>query len=156
MSKEYKLNIFDVLSKANDGDAGYFKTLNETERKALSFWLVLMWGWGTSVEGGSLYHIFMAHEMLNKNMGLASKHPNLLWGLVCATLEGMPNRYKFPKKKNKLVSQTVLENLLVEYYGISGREAIDYIPLHTKEDFVGIAERLGYTDDQMKKLEKVL
>lgn len=82
MSKNQKLDIFRVLRALDQRDKGFYKSLNEEERKALSFYLLLRWASGTQ-DNKILQEWYVTETNLavNKNFWLLNKHPELLWML---------------------------------------------------------------------------
>ena len=150
----YKIDIFKVLDNATDGNFDFYQTLTETERKALSYWLVMVWCWGTAIESGSLYHLYIIHQELNKKLMLSTQHPELFWGLLCSSVDGMEGRYKFPKKTAQTSSLKARVTLISDYYGVTEREASDLLKLLSDDDILELCEEMGYTDEQIKKVMK--
>ena len=150
----YKIDIFRVLDNATDGNFDFYQTLTETEQKALSYWLVMVWCWGTAMESGSLYHLYFIHQELNKRLTISTQHPELFWGVLCSSVGGMGGRYKFPKKTSHTSSQKARITLISDYYGVTEREAIDLLKLFDDDELLELCEDIGYTDEQIKGILK--
>lgn len=151
MSKEFKLDIFKILSQLNSRDMHIWETLSEEERKSLSVYVVSQWMYGTSNE----MQIILNNELVNPFIWAFNKnHSELLVKLLACIGDGTKRRFKWipmpkAKKDNRLRIQVIME-----YYDYSEREAISNNHLLSNEIILQYAEELGWTKEEITKLKK--
>lgn len=108
MSKNQKLDIFRVLRALDQRDKGFYKSLNEEERKALSFYLLLRWASGTQ-DNKILQEWYVTETNLsvNKNFWLLNKHPELLWMLFSQIGSTKVVRHEYIKRQQDKKDSTL-------------------------------------------------
>lgn len=75
--------------------------------------------------------------------------------MACCTDKRKTN-YSWLGQKKSGGSKKLSIQVLREYYNYSSREAAQYLPLLKKEDFVEMAEKLGWDKTEITKLRKEL
>ena len=151
MSKEFKLDIFKILSQLNSRDMHIWETLSEEERKSLSVYVVSQWIYGTTNE----MQIILNNELVNPFIWTFNKnHPELLVKLLACVGDGTKRRFKWtaiPKAKN---DNRLRIQVIMDYYNFSEREAISNNHLLSNEIILQYAEELGWTKEEITKLKK--
>jgi hypothetical protein len=137
----FKLDIFKVLNEISNGNVDYLDSLPEEQAKQFSAYLTMLWIRGATTDSDA--HIVLTNELVNPYVFSLSKHPKLLYKLLC-TANGFGGKqfYRF-NKKNKSISSESIE-IIKQKYGYSNREAMGVLPLFTEEDIMEIAQDIGY------------
>ena len=89
-----KLPIKDILAAVDMGAKNVWDELDKEERKQVSFWLLNRYV--SSVNGNredQELAVFKTNEYYNKDYMVVSKHPKLMWQLLCQS--GNTGKIKF-------------------------------------------------------------
>ena len=81
---QQKLPIKDILGAVDMGAKNVWNEFSDDERKQVSFWLLNRYV--SAVQGSKddqALAVFKTNEYYNKNYMIASKHPKLMWQLLC-------------------------------------------------------------------------
>lgn len=151
MAAERKLDIFRVLDAVNAKDVALFEKLTEDEAKAFVPFVVTRWMSGTSNAG----QVYLINEFLNPYVFSLGSHKQLLWYLMTICNVGKKQRYAWnplPGKKN--TSKPTATRVIKEYYNYSTTDAVEVLPMLTREDLLSMAEDLGWQPDEVSKLKK--
>jgi len=147
MANKYKLDIFEVLRKADLQDYEWFDNLSDDEKKEFKPWLVQRWL--------SSKKLNLVNEITNPMIG--NLPPEMCWRLFCAIGIKGTSGYKFPVAgKNSSKQSNILLDLVTSHYQVSTKVALGYIPLLTKENFMELATLEGIDDPEIKKLKVYL
>lgn len=151
-TKEYKLDIFDLLNKLNSKSAGdIYSKLSDEEKKGFAPLIVMAWMSGTSDER----QIILLNEFVNSYVFTLAKHPHLLMQLLQVASSKTPKRYQWMSVKNKAKKAQTLK-VIQEYFDMSERESKLMSPQPTPEELISMAEELGWQSDEMNVLKKEL
>lgn len=146
----YKLDIFDLLSKISSPKSGdIYANLSDDERKGFAPLVVMRWLSGTSDE----QQIMLLNEFANPLIFPLAKHPHLLMRVLQAANSKTGKRYQWLAVKSKKKNVETLK-VISEFYGMSMREVRMLDPLPSESEIIEMAERLGYQKDEMAKLKK--
>lgn len=151
MAAERKLDIFRVLDAVNAKDITFFEKLTEEEAKAFVPFVVTRWMSGTSSAG----QVYLITEFLNPYAFSLGNHKQLLWYLMTICNVGKKQRYVWnplPGKKN--TSKPTATRVIKEYYNYSTTDAVEVLPMLSREDLLSMAEELGWQPDEISKLKK--
>ena len=154
MSKEYKINIFELLEKADLNNKNYYNNLTDEEKKQFSPFQIMRWFSG--IDGHlSEYYLTSVNELLNVDNQLLAKHPELFWKLMSAIGIGRKQRHHWinPISKNK--SSSNLYNFMYDAYPHAKDQEIDMmIKIITKDQLEDFLQRNAIDDDLIKKILK--
>ena len=151
MATERKLDIFRVLAAADNKDTTFYDKLTVEEEKAFVPLVVARWMSGTS----SAKQVYFLNELVNPFVFSLSNHKQLLWDLLTICNVGKKQRYVWnalPGKKN--TSKPTAARVVKEYYGYSMSEAVNALPMFTREDLITLAEELGWQSEDIAKIKK--
>lgn len=151
---ENKVDIFEALSKSDNFDLAYFKSLSEQEKKSLPPYTLMLWmnGCKSKVQIQKV-NMFMNRYIFDIS---ATEHRNLFYYLACISSDGKKKRYNWIKKSGKKKTCPTTVDILKRYYNCSTSVAIEYLPLVDFEFVEEIASELGEQDDTIKKVKKEL
>lgn len=150
MSKQYALNIFDVLKQIDSGNMSFYDNLSDEEKKGFVPVVVHQWLLGHP----SKDRLQLLDYLVNTQLFTLYNQPELLYKLMVASSDGKVKRYKHTKIKRKKVTPTLRLELISKYYGCSLQHAKDYSELMDTDDIVEIAEELGEDKATIRKLKK--
>lgn len=147
---DYKLDIFELLSKINSSKSGdIYSKLTDDERKGFAPLIAMRWMSGTSDER----QIILLNEFVNKNVFTLAKHPHLLMHLLQVASSKTPKRYQWigikSKKKNPRKRKAVQE-----YFEMSEREVNLMEPFPADDEILEMAESLGWDKEEINVLKK--
>jgi len=151
MSKEFALDIWQLLAAIDKKDTSFFSKLTPEQRKGYSPLIAMRWSTGCN-DPKQILHV---NELVNRYVFNLGKHPELLYKLQCAASSGIPRRYSWTASKSKTKKIKGLD-IVMEYYDWGVREATAAIKLLSSEDIIAMAEDLGYQKDALSKLKKEL
>lgn len=151
MSKDYKLDIFELLSKLNKGNLHIWETLTLEQQKAFAPMVVTRWMSGYK----DRWQNIMLDEFVNPYIWDLSKHPELLMKLLACCGTNNSGRAEWIALKSTKKSTLILE-LVMDYFSYTESEAYGIIDILTKDDYLEMAEELGYQKEDLTKLKKEL
>ena len=150
-----KLTIKDETAAIDYRAKDLWENLTDDQRKQISFYLLLRYASDVKTSNNDLVAmtIMKTNEYYNKHFFSLSKHPRLLWYLVCMTGNGEKDyfheyiKYKQKSGDNKIYK--ILENM----YPTMKQEELEYLAqITTKEEIKEYARSMGMDDDAIKKL----
>jgi hypothetical protein len=151
-----KLSIKDETAAIDLGARDLWDNFTEEQRKQISFYLLNRYASSikTTDREAQELAIFKTNEYFNKHFFSLSKHPKLLWYLICMTGNAEKKIYfhewiGFKKKDgdNKIIK--VLEQL---FPYLKDDELELMASITDKRDIKEYARELGMSDDEIKKL----
>lgn len=149
--KNYKLDIFNLLSKIDNAKFDFIDSLSDDEIKAFAPYVVQQWLYG-SYDNKELKTVLL-NEYSNSFIFSLQKHPKLLYKLFCVSSGFGENKHYYPKQitTNK---KPLTTKLLMKHYEISSKESSDMIPLYSIDEIIKVAEYNGMDETEIKKLKK--
>jgi len=158
--KEFKLDVFELLSALDRRDFKFYESLSNEQKKAFAGIVAMRWMSVVSDKNQDLceYHIQMINEAANRHFWNSEmqKHPGLQYLLLAVSGIGQKQRHQWikgPTKKNK--NKTM--KLLSEYYPTANVEELQmFFDMNDVDDIINIAKMLGRQDEQIKELKKEL
>jgi len=143
-----KIPVKDILAAIDMGAKNVWDEMNDDERKSVSFWLLNRYA--ASVKGSDAeIAVLKTNEFYNKHYMTMSKHPKLMWMLLCMSASYDKIKYHewigMSSKKDKLKQQegkflSVLEKV---YPTHKMDELIMLAKMSTKEEIKDLAENYG-------------
>lgn len=150
--KNYKLDIFDLLSQLNsDKISDIYENLSDEEKKGFSPLIVMRWMSGTS----DARQIMLLNEYVNPSVFALAKHPHLLMQMLHTVSSKMPKKYYWLATKGGKKSVEAV-NVVAKYFDMSVREARLLKPFPEACELIDMATELGYQNDDLIKLKKEL
>lgn len=126
MSKEYKINIFELLEQADTNNKNYYKNLTLEEKEQFSPFQLTRWFSG--IDGYlSEYYLTSTNELLNSDLQIISKHPELFWKLMSAIGIGKKQRHHWVTPVGKNKSNKKLYEFLYLHYSEAKEQEINMI-----------------------------
>lgn len=149
----HKLNIFSVLGNINKKNTSFYSKLSDEEQKSLQPLVLMRWLTGTS----DLRQIYFINELVNPFVFPLNKHKKLLVNLLSVCTSGKFQKYKWIKKHSKKQSNyPVSVSVIKEYFNYSTKDAIECLPLLSKDAILSYAIELGKQKEDIKSIEKEL
>lgn len=148
---ERKLDIFRVLQAADEKNINFYANLTEEEQKEFQPFIVMRWLSGTF----SARQVYFINELLNPYAFSLANHKQLLWQLMTISCSGKQQKHfwnKLPGKKE--TNKPNATKVIMEYYQYSSNDAIEVLPLFTRDDIVELAEQLGWQQEEIAKIKK--
>ena len=147
---DYKLDIFELLSKINSSKSGDIYTkLSDDEKKGFAPLIVMRWMSGTSDER----QIILLNEFVNKNVFTLAKHPHLLMQLLQVASSKTSKRYQWIGVKSKK-KNTLRKRAVKEFFNMSEREIGLMSPFPNDAEIMEMAESLGWEKEDINSLKK--
>ncbi len=151
MSKEFALDIFQLLGRIDKGDKSIWNTLTDEQKKSFSPLVVMRWMSGTSDPRQLIY----LNEFVNSKVFSIGDHKELIMQLMAVSSSKQPKRYQWMSlkpNKNKFKGLDVV----CEYYDYSHRDGKEALKILKPEDIIEMANELGYDKEKISKLKKEL
>lgn len=148
----YKNDIFEVLENIDKKNVDYFKSLTEEQQKQLSPFVLLQWMKNTKND----VQIVLLNEFVNPYVFDLGKHKELLFYLLTICASGKKQFYKWTKKETQKIKFPETINIIKKFFNYSTKEAQECLNVLSKYDIMEMTQKLGYQDDELKKLKKEL
>ena len=147
------LNIFDVLRNIDNKNIDYYTSLSPEEKKAFVPFVLMQWLTCLQNVNDNPLQIVLLNEFVNDKIFSLGKHPELLYYLMCVTTPGHQQRYKWKKIASVGLKFPNALNVVKIAYGYSARLATQSLPLLSNGDVLELAQDIGTSVDDMKKLK---
>jgi hypothetical protein len=153
MRELYNKEIFLALDEDSKGVWDEYTDEERTQIIKKKFWLLnrymsLVNGKRDDVE----YAVYSTNQLYNKNWAIVSKHPKLLWQLLCCThnskREARSHGWIPLKKKGSTDAKT---KFLLELYPNKKQDEVELLArISTKAELKQLAQDLGYEKKDVK------
>jgi len=158
--KEFKLDMFELLSALDRRDFKFYSNLTDEQKKAFAGIVAMRWMSVIPDRNQELceFYIQMVNGAANKHFWNSEmqKHPELQYLVLAVSGIGTKQRHEWikgPAKKNK--NKTL--KLLSEYYPTANdEELLMFYDMNDMDEIIQIAKMLGHQDSQIKELKKEL
>lgn len=152
-----KLTIKDETAAIDMGARDLWDNLTDEQRKQISLYVLIRYASSikTNNRDAQELAVFKTNEYYNKNFFLLSKHPKLLWYLVCMCGNDAKKVYfhEWIGFKKKTDNKQKLYKFLSDQYPHMKQQDIELmIELSSKEDLKQLALDLGMDNKEIKKL----
>jgi hypothetical protein len=150
-----KLTINDETAAIDFRATDLWDNLTEEQRKQISFYLLLRYASDvrTSSSDAQAFAVVKTNEYYNKNFFMLSKHPKLLWHLVCMTGNVETQYFHEYIKFKKKTSDSKVHKILLSFYPTMKPDEIDLLAkITTPAEIKEYARKLGMDDNAIKKI----
>lgn len=161
-----KITVKELTAAIDTGSTDLWDTLSDEEKKSVSFYTAIRYASSVKLDAkdekkykisqsiAQETAIFKTNEYYNKHYFQISKHPKLLWHLLCMCGNENKNIYYhewFGFKKK--VSDNKLNKFLEQQFPSMKLSDIELLAsLKNKKDIEEFAKELGFTDKDIKKM----
>ena len=154
-----KLELKEKLAAVDVGARSLWDEVDDDERKRIKQEFFILNRYISSVKGQSReiqeHYVLAVNEYFNKHWNVLQSHPKLLWQLLCMcgheSHKIMFHEWIGFKKKEK--GSTKRTKFLYEAYPNAKADEIELMAKITPvAELKQLAEKLGYDDNQIKKL----
>jgi len=153
-----KLDIFDLMRRADAGDFGYYASLDDEERKEVDKFIgypMLRWMSAAADRDNHFFTVQLANQINQGYFGVR-EHPELQWKLLCAAgtrIRGV--RRQWIKRPKPGRPPKILEDLIVHFKPNYDREDVNqFLDFSSKVDMKSLCESRGMQKDEVKKVLK--
>jgi hypothetical protein len=143
------VDLFPSLTKLGKRDFNWYSALSEEDKKTVHPFVLARWLVGTSDEA----QLVRYNEFVNPYLFPLGAEKELLFKLCAAASTGRNTRYQWIKQPSGKKAPKIKVEVIEQFYDISTREALLYIPIIQDVDLLEMAEQLGWENDQLKKLK---
>ena len=144
-----KLSIFDQIKIIKNGSISFYKQSDEAIKKQISPFMLNRW---LSCSDSPL-DIILVNETINSFLFPLHKHPDLLYKLLCASVDDSKSKCNWIKKKSKKTSSASVK-IVCEYFQCNTHSAELYIKSIKLDSLIEMAESLGYDKNIIDAIKK--
>ena len=152
MARKPQIPLKDVMAAVDKKDRGFYKRLNDEQKKAFSAWMMMRYC--SSVQGrDAANYIYLTNELVNFQFMEVSKHPELQWLLLSACGTGKIQFHPYLKPPNAKKKKNKISEFLYGLYPNCKPEDIEImIKLNSNEELKALAYDYGYDDKTIKDI----
>ena len=152
MARKPQIPLKDVMAAVDKKDRGFYKRLNDEQKKAFSAWMMMRYC--SSVQGrDAANYIYLTNELVNFQFMEVSKHPELQWLLLSACGTGKIQFHPYLKPPNAKKKKNKISEVLYQLYPNCKPEDIELmIKLNSNEELKALAYDYGYDDKTIKDI----
>lgn len=143
-------DLFAGLGQLSRRNMQYYSELKPELQKSAVPLVMSRWLTGTS----DRLQLIRLNTFVNPYVFSLGQDKDLLFRLMAASCTGSTMRYQWIKSPGAKTTIGLQEAVTTAYYECSRREAAEYLPCITGEQFIQMGEELGWSEDEMKKLKK--
>ena len=154
MTKSTKTTIKEEMRAVDKRDFGWYKSLNDEEKKSLSMWQLQRFvsSVDSKVPAIAEHYLTITNDAVNTNFNKLSKHPELQFRLLQLAGIGTPQFHSWiapgrASKTSKLYQ--FLGNFFKEY---SAQELEMLLELNSKDDIKEMLMECGLQDDEIAEI----
>lgn len=159
MSKERKIDIFSIMRKLDSGNKNIYHGLDKESKKELdSFigFLALRWMSASDDNSDAAYYVEVVNDIANPDYFKLSDHRELQSKLlaICGARKRVRHCWISPPKNR--VGNLAFRVVLEAYPHLKDDEILLWIEQCGRDLIMDMARRLGWQEEELKKLEKEL
>lgn len=153
-----KITIKEETAAIDMGAKDLWDNFTDEQKKQIGLYLLIRYASSikTSDSDAQALAVFKTNEYYNKNYFNISKHPKLLWYLVCMCGNDEKKIYFHEwigyKKKEGSKALKIAQFLESRYPNMKKDEIEMLAQTMDKKDIVELAKDLGMSDDEIKKI----
>ncbi len=151
-----KITIKDETAAIDMGAKDLWDNFTPEQQKTISFYLLNRYASSikTNDREAQALAVFKTNEYYNKNFFELSKHPKLLWYLVCmcGNEDKKIHFHEWIGHKKKTGDNKVLKFLETIYPDMKNDELELLAMMTDKKEIKELAKDMGMTDEELKKL----
>lgn len=155
-----KIPLKEVLAAVDMGASGMWQELDDFQQGKLKAEFFILTRYISNVKGQSRelqeHFVLTVNEFYNKHWNTLSKHPELLWRLLCMCSHESKKIFFHEwigfKKKSGNSSNKIL-NFLMDIYPAKKQDDLELLAsMMTKADAKKLAEEFGYEQSKISKM----
>jgi len=137
-------------------DCDFWDSLNEEQQKKFSAWIYMRYASGceSKIPEINQHYLQMVNAFVNVNFNDLRHHPQLQLQLLCLAGIGKKQYHPWMKPPKGSKKDKLTQWLSDQFPHLKNDEIELFKSMNTAEDYVQLAEDLGYTDKQIKELFK--
>lgn len=148
-----KLDIFDVLRRADLGDRDFYTNLKPDLQKQFAPIVVMRW-FSSPLDQSQYrdYLICMTNEMLNIDFWSIQKHPELIWKILtlCGTGKSIKRNWVPMPKRLRQISK--VDEFMLQWYPSANSDELGLLTRNlTREEFEQFVKSTGCSDQELKE-----
>lgn len=153
-----KLTIKDITAAIDMGAKSLWSEFTDEQKKQVTFYTLNRFASSVNTRDRDVNELVLlkTNEFFNKHFFALSKHPQLLWQLLCMCNSGdqkiLYHEWIGHKKKGKDGSEKIVKFLESVYTDINDTELEILTKKMTKAEVKQLAQDLGMDDSEIKKL----
>lgn len=147
-----KFDLFEGLGKLGKKNHNWYKSLDDSGKKAAAPFVIARWMVGTSDQA----QLVRMNTFVNPYLFSLGQEKGLLFGLLAAAATGKNSRYNWIKSPGAKSSPKMKLEVIKQFYEVSTREAELYIKNISDSDIIEMSEDLGWEKEQTNLLKKEL
>ncbi len=155
--KQYKLDLWKLLSSINMKNIDYYNNMTEEEMKEFSPLVIMRWLTGCSDSRSKpARQLAIINQFLNPYVFHLRKHEGLLYKLMTITTDNFDGKYRFIKKHKPNIKFPKSTKVIKELFNYNKKDSQDAVNVLSSTDIIDMAKTLGYQDPEIKELKKEL
>jgi hypothetical protein len=148
---ERALDVFNLLGHIDRKNKFVWDNLTVEQRKEYSPLITMRWMSGCD----DARQIIFLNTLMNPMVFVQGDHKELLIKLQAICGSGRSKRYQWLGIKAKADKKSPLAiKVIKETFGYSTKVAADYVDMFSKDEYVEMAEKLGWQQQELKDLKK--
>lgn len=152
MATTKDFDLFAFLEKLSSRSFTAYQNLSDEHKKQASPLVISRWLTGTNDQ----LQLIRLNEVVNPYIFSLGNHKELQFKLMASACTGNTKRYSWKKMPSSNSDKLKIE-VIKQSLGISGREAKMYTDtIQDSSKFIEAAEDLGWSKDEIKKLQTEL
>lgn len=158
-AKERKLDLFELIRRAENRDFSYYDSLSEEEQKEFQPWVAMRFM--SSAPNENFQHasaLLMTDVVLNADFTLISKDKAFFYRLMCVAGGGEPKRHSMIRPPSSKMKPQIVNELFAELIEepMTASEIDTFMKINniSTKDLLEVAEDMGWDRDKIKLLKK--
>jgi hypothetical protein len=156
--RSYKLDIMTVLEAADLGKKDFYLNLTEEERKSVVPKVLIRWLSAVADRNpAQQYSILAVNDLVNLGLWNLSKHPELVWHLMCVAGTGRKQYHQWIATAKSNSGSPKLNSLIEEVWPRANDLEQDILKQNFSSDqWLDLAKNVGWNDRNIKDLKNEL
>lgn len=156
--KEYKLDMFEVIRRADAKDYNWFSSLSAEQKQEFNPWLAMRFMTAAPDGIDGLEALLYGDAAMNEHFTIVSKDKDFFYRLMCVAGTGRPKKHFMVSPPKRRREAPLVSEIMSELHAepMEDHELRLYIEINglEKEDLADIAYDLAWDDKKIKELKK--
>ena len=159
-TRDYRLDIREVLAQLDRRSMGYYERLGEAEQKAFEPFVVMRFLSACGDDEDldlAHYQISSVNTVVNRHYSVVSRHPELQWKLLASCGLGVKRYHPWipPGKRSRRTNR--LDDLLRRFAPMASPTEIAVLKrVNSPDDLVSLAEDYALPEGEIREIRKEL